>query len=99
MLTDHVPRAMHRPTCDLREANEGCYGEIPGFVGVWTSAPTLKGCRDELRSALEDWIVFSVAHRDPSCTFTNSQRHPWFGYPLPGFLHHVPTSPCPFVSR
>ncbi len=37
------------------------WGEIPGFQGVWASEPTLEDCREELLSALEDWILYRVA--------------------------------------
>ena len=36
------------------------WGSIPGFKGLWSEGPTRDLCRDELRSALEDWIVFSL---------------------------------------
>lgn len=37
-----------------------CYGEIPGFKGVWANAKTLKKCRETLREVLEDWIVLKL---------------------------------------
>jgi predicted RNase H-like HicB family nuclease len=44
------------------------YGEIPGFDGVWAQAPTLDGCRAELQSALEDWLVLGLrlGHKLPA---------------------------------
>jgi predicted RNase H-like HicB family nuclease len=46
------------------ESDDGSfYGEIPGFQGVWANASSLEACRDELQSALEDWILFKVADR------------------------------------
>jgi predicted RNase H-like HicB family nuclease len=41
--------------------DEGFWGEIPGFQGVWANAPTLEACRDELEQVLEDWIVFRLS--------------------------------------
>jgi len=36
------------------------YGEIPGFQGVWAQADDLETCREELQSALEDWLVLGL---------------------------------------
>ena len=41
--------------------DDGTYwGEIPDFQGVWGRAETLKKCREELREAVEEWIVFGL---------------------------------------
>ena len=41
--------------------DDGTYwGEIPDFQGVWGRAETLEKCREELREALEEWIVFRL---------------------------------------
>ncbi len=37
------------------------YGEIPGFQGVWSSAPTLEACRAELAEVLEEWILVRIS--------------------------------------
>lgn len=37
-----------------------CFGEIPGFKGVWASGKTAKQCREQLREVLEDWIVLKL---------------------------------------
>lgn len=39
------------------------YGEIPGFQGVWASAPSLDECRQELGEVLEDWVVLRLVQR------------------------------------
>lgn len=33
------------------------YGEIPELQGVWATGKTLETCRDNLISALVDWIA------------------------------------------
>lgn len=38
------------------------YGEIPDLSGVYADATSLEACRDELRSALEDWILFGLTN-------------------------------------
>jgi predicted RNase H-like HicB family nuclease len=60
MLTDYIRAAMRRATYELMEDDEGFWGEIPGFQGVWANADTLEACRDELQEVLEDWILFGV---------------------------------------
>ena len=60
MLTDYVEAAMRRARYKILEDDEGFFGEIPGFRGVWSNARTLEACRKELREVLEDWILVSV---------------------------------------
>ncbi len=61
MLTDYIQAAMRKAKYEILESDGGFYGEIPGFDGVWSSAKTLEGCRDELSDALETWILFRVS--------------------------------------
>jgi predicted RNase H-like HicB family nuclease len=61
MLTDYILAATHKATYELMPDDEGFWGEIPGFQGVWANAPTLEACRDELEQVLEDWIVFRLS--------------------------------------
>ena len=61
MLLSYINAAMHQAHYEILEDNEGFYGEIPGFQGVWANEATLEACREELQSALEDWILFRVA--------------------------------------
>ena len=63
MLTAYIHAAMNRALYEILENKEGYYGEIPGFQGIWANEPTLEACRDELQSALEDWILFRVAQK------------------------------------
>lgn len=60
MLTAYIQAAMRHATYEILEHNEGYYGEIPGLQGVWGNADTLEGCREELQSALEDWMIFRL---------------------------------------
>jgi predicted RNase H-like HicB family nuclease len=61
MLTAYIHAAMRLATYELLPDDEGFYAEIPILQGVWASAPILETCREELQSALEDWILFRVA--------------------------------------
>ena len=59
---------MRRARYECLDDGEGYYGEISGLDGLWASAPSLDGCREELTSALEDWVVagLQLGHELPS---------------------------------
>ena len=57
MLRAYLDAAMRRAKYEILSDDGSYYGEIPGLDGVWANASTLEGCRDELASALEDWVV------------------------------------------
>ena len=61
MLTDYIRGAMHQAIYEILSDDGSFYGEIPGFQGVWANASTLEACREELQSALEDWILVRTA--------------------------------------
>ena len=65
MLTEYLHAAMRKAKYEILENNEGFYGEIPGFQGVWGNAPTLEACRDDLAEALEEWVLFHLADNTP----------------------------------
>lgn len=59
MLTTYIQAAMKLAKYEI--LTEGTYyGEIPGFQGVWANAPSLETCREELQSALEDWLILGL---------------------------------------
>lgn len=60
MLTAYIQAAMNRAHYEILADNEGYYGVIPGFQGVWANAETLEECREQLREVLEDWILFGL---------------------------------------
>jgi predicted RNase H-like HicB family nuclease len=64
MLIEYIQAALKRATYRILGNNEGYFGEIPGFQGVWSNADTLEACREELREVLEDWILIKVRHND-----------------------------------
>jgi predicted RNase H-like HicB family nuclease len=65
MLTEHLKVAMAKAHYELLGGGEGFCGEIPGFQGVLAQADTLEGCRDELASTLEDWLLFRISRNLP----------------------------------
>jgi predicted RNase H-like HicB family nuclease len=65
MITEYIQAAMRKAKYEILENNEGFYGEIPGFQGVWGNGPTLEGCREDLAEALEEWILFQLSDNTP----------------------------------
>jgi predicted RNase H-like HicB family nuclease len=66
ILTEYVNRAMAQAIYDKLE--DGTFaGRIPPCKGVVAFGLTLRGCEDELRSTLEDWILigFKLGHPLP----------------------------------
>ncbi len=57
MLRAYLDAAMRRARYEILPDDGSYYGEIPGLDGVWANAATLEACREELASALEDWVV------------------------------------------
>jgi predicted RNase H-like HicB family nuclease len=60
MLSRYIEAAMRRARYEILPDGEGFYGSIEDLQGVWANAPTLEGCRDELREVLEEWIVLGL---------------------------------------
>jgi len=61
VLTKYIHAAMRRAKYEILPDNEGFYGEIPGFDGVWANASTLESCREELQEVLEGWLLLGIA--------------------------------------
>jgi predicted RNase H-like HicB family nuclease len=57
MLRQYLDAAMRRAHYENLPDDGSYYGEIPGLDGVWANAENLEACREELASALEDWVV------------------------------------------
>jgi predicted RNase H-like HicB family nuclease len=62
MLITYIQNAMRLAKYEILEDGQ-YYGEIPGFQGVWAQAENLETCRDELQSALEDWLILGLRMR------------------------------------
>ena len=60
MLTEYINGALHHATYEQLPDEEGYYGEIPEVPGVWANASTLELFHDELRNALEGWVVLGL---------------------------------------
>lgn len=60
MFAEYIKAAMDKAIYEMIDDPEPFYGEIPELQGVWASGKTLEACRDDLMSALEDWIAFRL---------------------------------------
>ena len=65
VINRYITVALRRAHYELLENSEGFYGSIPDLAGVWAQAATLEDCREELKSALEDWLLFSLSGQHP----------------------------------
>jgi predicted RNase H-like HicB family nuclease len=65
MLTEYFEASMKKARYEILTDDKSFYGSIPGFQGVWANNPTLEGCRQELREALEDWVMISISRHLP----------------------------------
>jgi len=59
MLISYIQNAMRLAKYEILEDGQ-YYSEIEWFHGVWAQATDLETCRDELQSALEDWLVLGL---------------------------------------
>ena len=59
MLSEYIDKQLKKARYKLLE--DGTYfGEIPGLKGVCANEKKLEKCREQLQSALEDWIAFTL---------------------------------------
>lgn len=65
MLSQYIQAAMRQAKYKILPDDEGYYGEIPGFQGVWSNADTLEECREELAEVLEEWIFLHLSDNTP----------------------------------
>lgn len=65
MLSNYIQAAMHQAKYEILADDNSFYGEISGCQGVWANAPTLEACREELQSALEDWLLVRISDHLP----------------------------------
>ena len=65
MLNSYITAALRQAHYEILEGNEGFYGSIAPLLGVWAQAATLEDCREQLKSALEDWLLFSLSRQQP----------------------------------
>jgi len=63
MLIEYINKAMRKAAYEKLE--DGTYsGKIPQCPGVIAFGETLYQCQEELRSALEGWLIVKIRHGD-----------------------------------
>ena len=65
MINPYISAALALAHYEVLENGEGFYGSIPLLEGLWAQGATLEACREELQSALEDWLLFSLQRQLP----------------------------------
>lgn len=62
MLTDYIQAAMRRAHYELLDdqPDEPYVGTIPDLQGVMAIGSTLEACREDLQSALEEWLLVGM---------------------------------------
>ncbi len=61
MIREYIAAAMKRTHYEILSNDEGYYGEIPGFQGVYANAPQLEECRNMLEEVLEEWLLLRLS--------------------------------------
>jgi predicted RNase H-like HicB family nuclease len=60
MLLEYVEGALRHAKYEILPDDGSYYGEIPECNGVYANAKSLEACREELRSVLDEWVLFRV---------------------------------------
>lgn len=77
ILSEYLNQAMAEAEYDKLEDNSFC-GRILPCKGVIAFGATLRGCEDELRSTLEDWLLLGLklGHTLPELNGINLNQDP-----------------------
>jgi predicted RNase H-like HicB family nuclease len=63
LFTQYVEKAMQSAEYEFIEDGT-FFASIPGFDGLWGNAKTVELCRNDLRGALESWLIAKLWDRD-----------------------------------
>lgn len=63
MLTEYIDKAMSKASYDKLEDNS-FVGKISKCPGVISFGESLYKCQEELKAALEGWIIVKIRHGD-----------------------------------
>ena len=61
MITKYIKSAMNEERFEILQDENSCYGEIPGFDGVYANTKDLETCKIELEEVLEEWLFFRIS--------------------------------------
>jgi hypothetical protein len=65
VLTEYLDAAVRHAEYEELPEGEGWYGHIVGLQGVYAHVPNRDETVRELRSTLEDWLVFALVNGFP----------------------------------
>lgn len=65
MLLEYIQAGLHHARYEILQDDGTYYGEIPECNGVYANTETLEGCREELRTVFEEWVLFRVYRNLP----------------------------------
>lgn len=60
MIRKYIQAGMEHARYEILPDDGTYYGEIRECPGVYSNAPALEQCRNELEEVLEEWILFRV---------------------------------------
>ena len=63
MLNRFIQAAIRDAQYNWMDEDKAFFATVEGLPGLWTSAPTIEECRQELIENLEEWILFNLTHR------------------------------------
>ncbi len=59
MISKYLDRALRR--AHYSQLSDGTFcATVPGLRGVIATAPSLEGCRDQLSSVVEEWVLVRI---------------------------------------
>lgn len=64
MLNEYIRAALRTAKYEILSDDGSYYAEMPGFQGVYANASTVEDCRNELKSVLEEWLLFKLSEGD-----------------------------------
>jgi len=63
MIIEYCQKAIEK--AQYKKLDDGTwFAEIPGFKGVWANSETVEGCRKELITVLEEWLILKLRDKD-----------------------------------
>jgi len=65
MINDYIVSYLEKARYEIIDNGKTFYGEIPALKGVWATGNTLEGCRKELASVLEGWVILHLRQNTP----------------------------------
>ena len=65
MLTEYIEAALRKARYKILDDDGTFFGEVSEIEGAWGNAATLEECCEDLRQAIEGWLLVSLQHRLP----------------------------------